>query len=324
MKLGTTIAMLALFGALTTANAQSETSKDAATSQAAIEAMGEGFTSGMVDVGDTKIHYIRGGTGPAVLLIHGFPQDWSEYRGIMPALSKHFTVVAIDLPGIGGSTVKESGYNNASVGRDIDALVRALKLDDVYVVAHDLGGGIGYSYARQFPSSLRGLMILDVPIAGLEPWETVKTLPFVWHFAFHQLPDHFAETMITGQLVPYFKHFFTTGTVNHASISEADVQRFAAAYTAPSSLTAGMEYYRAFPKDEVFNAAQTGPCGFPVVLAAGDHSFAALLPPLAKDLKAHGCADVSIETIVDSAHYVTEDQPEQVIALIEKYAAAKN
>src|ERR1700712_4293632 len=66
------------------------------------------FVSDTVKVNGAVIRYVKGGKGPAIVLLHGWPQDWSEFKGIMPALAKNFTVVAIDLRGIGGS-VPESG-----------------------------------------------------------------------------------------------------------------------------------------------------------------------------------------------------------------------
>ena len=67
------------------------------------------FRSETATVNGIKLHYVRGGKGPAVILIHGFPQDWFEYRAIMPRLAKQFTVIAIDLRGVGGSTTTTGG-----------------------------------------------------------------------------------------------------------------------------------------------------------------------------------------------------------------------
>jgi hypothetical protein len=60
-----------------------------------------GFTSNMANVNGVRLHFVSGGAGPALILIHGFLQDWTEYRAIMPRLAKRFTVVSLDLRGIG-------------------------------------------------------------------------------------------------------------------------------------------------------------------------------------------------------------------------------
>lgn len=77
------------------------------------------------------------------MLIHGFPQDWFEYHAIMPRLAKQFTVIAVDLRGVGGSTATPDGYDAAHMAEDIHQLAAALKLERVYVVGHDIGGDGG-------------------------------------------------------------------------------------------------------------------------------------------------------------------------------------
>jgi hypothetical protein len=81
---------------------------------AAVAELGEGFVSGTAKVNGTTLHYVRGGTGPAVILIHGFPQDWYEFHKIMPRLAKKFTVIAVDLRGVGGSAATPDGYDAAN------------------------------------------------------------------------------------------------------------------------------------------------------------------------------------------------------------------
>src|ERR1700760_2736700 len=88
--------------------------------------VGEGFVSGMAKVNGTTLHYVRGGKGPVVILIHGFPQDWYEYRRVMPLLAKKFTVIAVDLRGVGGSLPTPGGYDAPNMAEDIHQLVQQL------------------------------------------------------------------------------------------------------------------------------------------------------------------------------------------------------
>src|SRR6266550_8702869 len=122
------------------------------------EQVGAGFESGTAAVNGTTLHYVRGGSGPAVILIHGFPEDWYEYRKIMPTLAKKFTVVAVDLRGIGGSLPTENGYETANLAEDIHQLMEKLKLQRAFVFGHDIGGMVAYALGREFPSTLRGAM----------------------------------------------------------------------------------------------------------------------------------------------------------------------
>jgi pimeloyl-ACP methyl ester carboxylesterase len=160
------------------------------------------FLSESSTVNGTTIHYIRGGKGPAVILIHGFPQDWFEYRPIMSTLAKQFTVVAVDLRGIGRSTPAWDGYDAANMAEDIYQLASVLKLEHVYIVGHDIGGHVAYAFVRRFPQITRGAMILDTPIPGIEGWEEVQGAPFMWHMHFMQVPG-LAEKLVDGRQAAY-------------------------------------------------------------------------------------------------------------------------
>src|SRR6516225_1555231 len=112
--------------------------------------LGEGYMSETAEVNGITLHYVRGGKGPAVILIHGFPEDWFEYHAIMPRLAKQFTVIAVDLRGVGGSTTSAGGYDAANLAEDIHQLVASLKLERVYIVGHDIGGMVAYAFVRRY------------------------------------------------------------------------------------------------------------------------------------------------------------------------------
>ena len=141
--------------------ASPEQSPSRAPVDAALAQLGDGFVSSTVNVNATTLHYVRGGSGPAVILLHGFPQDWSVFRRIMPRLARTFTVVAVDLRGIGGSTQAANAYDAATLGEDIHLLVLHLGLEKPYVAGHDNGGMVAYALARLHPQGIRGVMILD-------------------------------------------------------------------------------------------------------------------------------------------------------------------
>src|SRR5204863_9898911 len=86
--------------------------------------MPPGFVSATAKVNGATLHYVRGGKGPPVILIHGFPQDWSEYHAIMPRLAQRFTVIAVDLRGIGGSAAA-GGYDASNMAEDVRQLAEA-------------------------------------------------------------------------------------------------------------------------------------------------------------------------------------------------------
>jgi len=297
-----------MFGFASLACAQSAQS-DAATLAAQL---GGGFESSFAEVNGTQLHYVRGGTGPAVILLHGFPEDWYEFRRVMPRLAKNFTVVAVDMRGVGESAPSEAGYEAESLAEDVHQLIAALHLEHAYVFGHDIGGMVAYAFARRYPQSARGVMILDVAFPGLDPWAELVGGPPFWHVRFHQtaLP----EKLVSGRQIEYFRYFL-------AQFSDAEIGHYAHAYRDPDHLRAAFDTYRAFPQNQKFFAAQSTRIDLPIVFGSGEHdAFAEFVPRIVASLREHGCTNIRTEMIKGAAHYVAEEKPEIVAELIERYA----
>jgi pimeloyl-ACP methyl ester carboxylesterase len=278
--------------------------------------LGKGFASETAMVNGITLHYVRGGNGPPIILIHGFPQDWFEYHSIMPRLAKRFTVIAVDLRGIGGSQATPGGYDAANMAEDVHQLVSALRLERVYIVGHDIGGQVTYALVWRHPQDLRGAMILDSPIPGIAGWDESMSGPGVWHVGFMQVPG-LAEKMVGDRPAAYLSYFF-----GFSKFTPAEEAHYLKAYSTPAQLHAVFEMYRAFPANVKFNAAQLGPNGVPLFLASGDKSpFAAMVPKMAEGLRAAGFTHVQTGVIAGAVHYDVQDQPEAVADLIERYAS---
>jgi pimeloyl-ACP methyl ester carboxylesterase len=274
-----------------------------------------GFTSNMANVNGVRLHFVSGGAGPALILIHGFPQDWSEYRAIMPRLSKRFTVMALDLRGIGQSSIASGGYDADALAKDVYELAKAQKLDDVYVVGHDLGGQVAYAFARQYPSVTRGAMLLDAPLPGIDGWDDVDHDPSVWHIHFMQVPG-LPEKLLAGRQNAWLDYFLQFG-----KFSAADKEDSYAAYDSSGHVGAALAIYRAFPANGRVNAAAKAPNDTPITIATGDKSpFAHLIPTMAAGVQAVGFSHVDTDTVANSVHYLVEDNPDGVADLIERRA----
>jgi pimeloyl-ACP methyl ester carboxylesterase len=291
----------------------------AATDSCAGETIPAGFASDTAVVKGTALHYVSGGTGPALVLIHGFPQNWSTWAEIMPRLAERFRVVAVDLRGIGGSTPESGGYDAATMAEDVYQLSRSLALDRPYVAGSDFGGWVAYALARLHPNAVRGAMIIDVPLPGVEPWDQVKADPALWHFGFHRAPG-LAEQLLAGREAIYFGHFLRTSVADAQSISDEDVRRYACAHSSPGQMAAAMGMYRAFDASERFGQERRGPLDVPIVLAAGDRSFGTLLPDMVNGLRGAGANSVASEAIAQSGHYPADERPNEMAALIERHA----
>src|SRR5215469_15009981 len=117
----------------------------------------------MAVVNGVQIHYVIGGRGDPVVLLHGCPETWYEWRHVMPALAKNYTAIAPDLRGLGDSSKPSTGYDGKTVAEDIHELVTQLGFKTIFLVGHDIGSFVAYSYAAAHPSEIKKLVIMDVP-----------------------------------------------------------------------------------------------------------------------------------------------------------------
>src|SRR5215475_6274315 len=114
-----------------------------------------------------KIHYLTAGHGPAVILLHGYTQTSRMWRPLIPKLVGKFTVIAPDLPGIGGSDIPKDGLDMKTAAIRIHSLVRSLGITKARVVGHDIGLMVAYAYAAQFPAEVEKLIVMDAFLPGV-------------------------------------------------------------------------------------------------------------------------------------------------------------
>ena len=141
----------------------------------------------MASVNGIQMHYMIGGHGDPVVLLHGFPQSWYEWRHIMPALAKNYTVIEPDLRGFGDSSKPDTGYDGKTTSEDIYQLISQLGFNKILLVAHDVGSQTAYSYAANHPNNVSKLVLMDFPFPGFLPASFGQNGP--WWFAFQQVPN---------------------------------------------------------------------------------------------------------------------------------------
>lgn len=123
-----------------------------------------GFTEKTARVNGVTLNYAIGGTGPTVVLLHGYPQTWYMWRKVMPALAGQYTVIAPDLRGSGASDAPAAGYGKATLAEDVHQLLLALgHAGEVSVVGHDIGGTVSYAYAAAHSDSVRAWLLSSRP-----------------------------------------------------------------------------------------------------------------------------------------------------------------
>jgi pimeloyl-ACP methyl ester carboxylesterase len=252
-------------------------------------------------------------------LLHGFPEDWSAWRKVAPRLADRFTVIAPDLRGIGGSTTTAAAFDPATMAQDIAALMSAHGINEAYLVGHDIGGPVAYALARLHPESVRGLMLVESPLEGMPTWNDVRNSPLMWHLGFHQTPA-LPEQLLAGRETVYVRHFLELSAGGKPA-EEADVARYAAAYRAPERLKALLTIYRQLPMQQAFNLAHREPTTIPVTFVGGERVFGPLGKGIAEDLRAWGWSNVESIVVPAAGHYIADEQPNALAALIEARAS---
>jgi len=234
----------------------------------------DGFAGATREVDGVSLHYVTGGHGPMVLLVHGFGQTWYEWRQLMPLLARTHTVVAPDLPGLGLSGPPRTSYAGQDVADTLYNFARSFSPDAKFdLVAHDIGIWNTYPMVVAHQQHIGRVVYMEAPI----PDPSIYTYPaftpegesLVWHFSFFAAGDHLAETLITGKERLFFEHFIKAHATNKDVFTPALLDLYARSYAKPESLHAAFEYYRALNKTERRNRPLAGTKLAMPVLAIG-------------------------------------------------------
>ncbi len=120
-----------------------------------------------------------------MVFLHGWPQSWLEFERVMALLSDKVRVVALDLPGIGGSVYPSAPGDKRAIAAVVHEAIAAMTLEDVSLVGHDIGGQAAFAHLVAYPDEIVGVVLVDMAIPGIDPWGDVIGNPKVWHLAFH-------------------------------------------------------------------------------------------------------------------------------------------
>lgn len=273
----------------------------------------------IITTGSSRLHVVEKGESHAetIVFLHGWPQDWTAWHKVMQAMPAQVHAVAVDLPGIGGSSAT-SGEKEAMAQSIHEAIVE-MGLRNYILVGHDIGAMVAFAYLRQFANELRGVVLMDAAVPGVEPWEKVVTNPHIWHFAFHAIPA-LPETLVTGKQQEYFDFFFDALTKDNSAISNETRQHYASAY-GPAALTAGFGWYRAFETDAKANQQAATAITTPLLYLRGEME-GGTMEEYKKGLEKAGLQHVTTARIAGSAHFTPEENPEAVWHEINTFVAS--
>ena len=263
----------------------------------------KGAESQFAQVNGIRLHYVKMGEGPLLILLHGWPQTCYEWRKVMPTLASKFTVVAPDLRGLGLSEKTQTGYDKHTIANDVAALIKHLGERSAIVVGHDMGGKVAYVLSLLYPELVTKLIMVDCMPPGIENMDPSKG--GMWHYGFHMAAE-FPEMLTKGREREYISAQMTQWLHQKDAITQDARAEYAKHYASPGGMTAGFNYYRTLLDDAKFLAAYADrKVAMPVLTIAGrygvsDNLFKAMAP------KADNLKGVIAE---ESGHFVPEEEP---------------
>ena len=265
-------------------------------------------------VDGATLHYLWAGSGPAVILLHGYTQTSRMWQPIIPLLAERFTIIAPDLPGIGDSEIPADGLDMKTAAIRTHALARSLGIEKARVVGHDIGLMIAYAYAAQFPNDTEKLVVMDAFLPGVAGWEDVYNNAGIWHFRFNGPTP---EALVLGRERIYFEHFWNDFAADkNRSLPESDRVAYTAAYARPGRMRAGWAYFVSFQQaaKDFAELSQTK-LTMPVLAIGGEKANGALLGEQMKLV----ASNATMRVLKDSGHWVLEEKPEETTEVLMKF-----
>jgi pimeloyl-ACP methyl ester carboxylesterase len=260
------------------------------------------------EVNGVKLHYLVAGKGDPVVLLHGFAETSHMWLPLIAELADKHTVIAPDLRGFGDSSAPADGYTKAAMAQDIHALVKSLNYDRIRLVGHDIGLMVAYAYAAQYPSEVDRLVLMEAFLPGVGEWNKVFLLRDLWHFHFYGKTP---LALVTGRERIYLEHFWNDFAADpNKSVPENDREFYAKAYAQPGHMAAGMEVFRAFPKDaEDFAQFAKTKLSMPLLVLSGEKAGGPFLIEQGRMV----ASNVDGVLVKGSGHWLMEEAPDQVI-----------
>lgn len=273
------------------------------------------FESREVETDGATIHVRVGGSGPAVLLLHGYGETGDMWEPLAAEMAKDHTVIVPDLRGMGLSSHPAGGYEKTVQAGDMEAVLRSLKIDKVDLVAHDIGNMVGFAFAALHPDQVTKLVLIDAPVPGVGPWEEILKNPLLWHFRFGG-PD--MERLVAGRERIYLDRFWNEFSADPSKFDEASRQHYAALYALPGAMHSGFAQFAAFDQDAIDNRAllaKSGKLKMPVLALGGEKSFGTQMA----DVIRAGADNVTGRVVPDSGHWIMEENPAATVAAVTEF-----
>jgi pimeloyl-ACP methyl ester carboxylesterase len=287
-----------------------------------------GFINKYVTLNGVNLHYVEGGKGAPLICLPGWPQTWYSYHPVAAELAKTYRVIIVDIRGMGSSDKPESGYDKKTMAKDILCLIQELGLEKVHIMGHDIGGMVAMSFAFNYPELVEKLIVLDgshpsegmmqmplMPGAGTFNEKMDANMPYAWWMAFNQVKG-LPEKILEGRFHYLLDWLFNYVMIDDSKISSFERAVYASYYNKPENIRASNAWYQTFTND-IKDAKTYGQLTMPVLGIGSYISYNFMkmgLPYVA--------TNVNVIDILDSGHYLYEEQPQQVLEAVVDFLAS--
>jgi pimeloyl-ACP methyl ester carboxylesterase len=275
------------------------------------------FVSRHIPVSGATIYVRLGGSGPAVVLLHGYGETGDMWAPMAADLARDHRVIVPDLRGLGLSSKPPGGFDKKTQAGDVAGVLDDLKIDRAALVTHDIGNMVGYAFAAQYPRRVTRFALIDAPLPGIGPWEQILKNPLLWHFRFGG-PD--MERLVAGRERIYLDRFWNEFSATPSRFSEDARNHYAQLYAMPGAMHCGFMQFAAFDQDAIDNLAflAKGKLAMPVLAVGGEKSFGKTMAEIMR----FAASDVQGGVVEDSGHWVMEENPSATVAMIRAFVTA--
>jgi pimeloyl-ACP methyl ester carboxylesterase len=278
------------------------------------------FRHSQITVADASLHVVEAGDAeaPPMLFLHGWPESWQCWEHLMRLAARDVRAIAIDLPGIGGSTGNATDGSKRQLADLVHQLIATMNLTDVTLVGQDVGGMVTYAYLCAY-QDLRRAVIMNVAIPGIDPWDQILRNPHLWHFALHNIPG-LPELLVQGRQAAYFDFFYQALSPHPGRIEPPARAAYAAAYARDDALTAGFNWYRTMGQDAKDNLAAGPPSGSTPLLYLRGAGEQVDIRQYLKGFKAAGVTRLHHKLVPDAGHFSQEDAVRATWQVLSEFA----
>src|SRR5215469_2789721 len=275
-------------------------------------AFNRSFRHEAATAGSVRIHYVIGGKGPLVTLLHGFPQHWREWRLVMPALAEAgYTVIAPDLRGFGYSDKPLEGFDVGTVAEDIRQVIAKLGRaeEKARIVGHDVGSAVAYAWAAAHPEQVEQLVLMEGLPAGLEPSGTATPMlqgKPLWHLAFGMTPD-VPERLLADRERIFVEFLLRLGCYDPMTFPDEEIDAYTRPFAALGGVRGALAHIRAIPGSAALNRKLAEKeLVMPVLAIGAEVSFGKYMAEGARRFARH----VSGQVAERSGHWIPEERPD--------------